>query len=295
MGLNSLWYCTRQTFVSLTRNCWLGVASAAMIAVTLVILGTFLLVAVNVGQFMRNIESTVEINVFLDDEADVRDLRQRLDGLQGVENYTFVSKQQALRELGKSFGEKSDLLAGFEGENNPLPDSFRVKAEEAGLVPALAHQITFFPGVKKVRYGEEYVDRLVKASRWVNVIALGAVVLLAVGAVFLIVTTIRLSLVAREDEVGIMKYLGASNWFVRSPFVMEGMFVGLAGALAAVAVLGGAYYYLVTELDKVNLIFFLRPVTDRETLAPLLFGLLALGVFMGGVGSWISLRKFLRV
>lgn len=295
MGLNSLWYCLRQTFVSLNRNCWLGVASTAMIAVTLVILGTFLLVAVNAGHFMRSIESTVEINVFLEDGADVRDLRQRLDGLQGVEKYTFVSKEQALRELKKSFGERSDLLAGFEGENNPLPDSFRVKAQEAGLVPALAHQISFFPGVNKVRYGEEYVERLVEVVRWVNVIALGAVILLAAAAVFLIVTTIRLSLVAREDEVGIMKYLGASNWFVRSPFVMEGMFVGLAGALIAVTVLGWAYYCLLVELQGVDLIFFLRPVTDRETLGPLFLGLLGLGVLMGGVGSWISLRKFLRV
>ncbi|MEW6540880.1 MAG: permease-like cell division protein FtsX [Bacillota bacterium] len=295
MGLNSLWYCLRQTFVSLHRNCWLGVASAAMIMVTLVILGTVLLVAVNAGHFMRNIESTVEINVFLDDGADIPDLRQRLNGLQGVENYTFIPKEQALQELKKSFGEKSDLLAGFEGENNPLPDSFRVKALEAEAVPALAHQISFFPGVNKIRYGEEYVDRLVKASRWVNMIALGAVILLAAGAVFLIVTTIRLSLVAREDEVGIMKYLGASNWFVRSPFVLEGIFVGLTGALAAVTVLGGAYYCLLTELQKVDLIFFLRPVTDRETLAPLFLGLLGLGVLMGGAGSWISLRKFLRV
>lgn len=298
MALNSLWYCMCQTALSLLRNFWLVLASSAMIAVSLIILGGFLLVAANASQFMRIIESTVEINVFLYDDAgagEIREIGQKIDGLVGVEGYTFVSKQQALREMEQSLGEKGDLLGGLEGENNPLPDSFRVRAEQADLVPALAHQISFYPGVEKVRYGQEYVEKLVTIVRWVNVISLGAVVLLAVAAVFLIVTTIRLSVLAREEEIGIMKYLGASNWFIRGPFVMEGMLVGLVGSLTAVIVLGLAYHYLATVLQRAALLFFLQPVTDPGVLVPILGGLLVLGVLMGGIGSLISVRKFLRV
>lgn len=296
MALNSLWYCMRQTCTSLVRNFWLGTASAAMIAVSLIILGGFLLVAVNANQSMRIIESTVEINMFLEDEADIRDLRQRLHALDGVEEVRFVSKEQGLRELKEAFGERRDLLAGFEGENNPLPDSFRVRAEQADLVPGLARQISFFPGVYKVSYGQEYVEILVRVTQWVNLIAFGAVILLGAGAVFLIVTTIRLSLLARQDEIGIMRYLGASNWYVRGPFVLEGMVVGLAGACLAVGVLGAAYYYLVTVLGRSPLVlFFVQPVTDPRVILSILGGLLGLGLLMGGLGSLISVRKFLRV
>lgn len=295
MALNSVCYGLRQTFVSLLRNLWLALASSAMIAISLIILGAFLLVAVNAGQFMRVIESTVEINVFLKEDADVRGIQQRLHGLGGVEQVTFVPKEQGLAEFQRSMGDRADLLSGFEGENNPLPDSFRVRAESADLVPAVAHQISFYAGVDKVRYGEEYVEKLVKITRWVNVICLGAIAVLTVAAVFLIVITIRLSVVARQDEISIMKYLGASNWFVRGPFVLEGMLVGFTGALLAVAALGVGYYYLVAALWQMTMLFFVQPVTDTAVLTPIMGGLLALGLLMGGVGSLISVRKYLRV
>lgn len=294
MALNALWYSSRQTLISLARNFWLAVAAAAMIAVSLTILGAFLLVAVNAGQLMKNIESTVEINVFLHEDADVRGIRNKLGGLSGIEEFIFVSKHQGLREFEQSLGDSS-LLSGLDGDNNPLPDSFRVRAGHADLVPVLARQIAEYPGVKKVRYGEEWLGTLVKVTKWVNIISLGVGALLAAAAVFLIVTTIRLSVVAREEEVGIMKYLGASNWFVRCPFILEGMLVGFTGALVALVGLGLAYYYLVDWLQRETLIYFWYPVTDTQVLMPLLGGLLVLGLLMGGIGSVISLRKFLRV
>ena len=294
MNINSFKYCLRQTFVSLRRNMWLAVVSAGMIAISLAILGAFLLVAVNSNQFMRNIESNVEIGVFLHDGADLPAIESRLAALDGVRSFAFVSKHQGLEEFGRSIGDPT-LFRGLEGENNPLPDMFRVRAHQADLVPGLALLIRDFPGVEVVDYGEEMVARVIKITGWINRLTLTVCLLLALGAVLLIITTIRLSVLARQEEVGIMKYLGASDGYIRFPFLLEGMLMGWVGTLTAMISLGAAYYRLAAMLQREALVFFLQPVTSPEQLVPIFGGLLLLGTFIGGLGSLISIRRFLKV
>ncbi|MDI6711156.1 MAG: permease-like cell division protein FtsX [Bacillota bacterium] len=286
-------YCIRQAAIALVRNFWLGLASAGMIAVSLCILGAFLLVALNANQWMRGVESEVEINVFLAPEAEASEIGEKIEALSGVTRCTFVPKSQALREMRESLGDKSDILEGLE-EDNPLPDSYRVQAARAELVPAVAEKIEDLPGVDRVNYGQGVVEKVIMITRWLNIVSLVAAGLLAAAAVFLIVTTVRLSVVARQQEISIMKFLGASNWFVRAPFLMEGMTVGLMGGLAAVTALGLGYYYLALQVDRASLLFF-QLVTDPYLLLPVFGGLLALGLGMGGLGSVVSMRKFLNV
>jgi cell division transport system permease protein len=294
MNINSFKYCSRQTFVSLSRNLWLAVVSAGMIAISLAILGAFLLVAVNTNQLMRNIESNVEIGVFLFDGADIQTLETQLASLEGIHSITYVSKHEGLQEFGRSIGDAS-LFRGLEGENNPLPDMFRVRARQAAVVPMLAGEAAKLPGVEMVDYGEELVGRVVKITGWVNRISLTVSILLALGAVLLIITTIRLSVLARQDEISIMKYLGASDSFIRFPFLMEGMLMGWIGTLVAVASLGAVYYRLATVLQREALVFFLQPVTAFNQMAPIFGGLLVLGTLIGGLGSLVSIRRFLQV
>jgi cell division transport system permease protein len=294
MNFNSFRYCMRQTRVSLQRNLWLAMVTAGIIAISLAILGGFLLLAVNASQMIRNIESNVEIGVFLEDGAGVETIRQRLESHAGIHSVTFVSKEQGLQEFSRSLGDRV-LLVGLEGENNPLPDLFRVRALDAEDVPAIAAEIAAYPGVELADYGEELVSRLLQITRWVNSLFLVTSILLAVGAIFLIITTIRLSVLARQDEVGIMKYLGASNWFIRFPFLLEGMVMGWTGTLSATAALGLVYYRLASSLNQESLAFFIQPVTDTARLFPIFIGLLLLGTLMGGFGSFISVRRFLRV
>jgi len=293
MNLNSLKYCLRQGLISLCRNFWLAVVTAGMIAISLAILGGFLLAALNAGQMLKNVAGNVEISVFLSNDAKVETVRARLAGLEGVGEQTFVSKEQGLAEFGRSLGD-SDLFAGLAGENNPLPDMFRVRATDPALVPALTEKIRVIPGVELADYGEEIVTRLLAATRWLNMLFLVISLLLATGAVFLIVTIIRLSVMARQEEVGVMKYLGASNSFIRFPFFMEGMAMGLLGALAAAVPLGVLYHRLAILLERDALIFFLQPVTDQARLWPIFAGLLVMGTLMGGLGSLVAVRKFLR-
>lgn len=294
MTLNYIRYSLRQTFVSLARNAWLAIISATMIAISLIILGAFLLAAVNVNTFMQSIEETLEIAVFLTDGADAEVLRNRLESLEGVEDAAFVSKEQGLQEFGESMVD-ADLFQDLQGEQNPLPDMFRVRVKEADSVSSLALQIGRMEGVEKVQYGEELVHWLQRFTRWVNTFSLGVGLSLAVAAVFLIITTIRLSVLARQGEISLMKYLGASNWFIRIPFVLEGMLMGWLGTLFAVAVLGFSYYYLAVFLQNAALAFFLRPVTETGVLIAVLGGLALLGTLMGGFGSILSVRRFLRV
>lgn len=293
MNINSLRYCLRQTFISLSRNAWLAVISASIIAVSLIILGSFILIAVNASQLMHNIEDTVEISVFLYNDANPQEIKQKLDALEGVESYAFVSRHDGLQEFSKEFGE--ELVRGLEGERNPLPDTLRIRVEQAEVVSGIAHIIEAYPGVEKVRYGEELINWLIRTTRWVNIVSLGISALLAVAAIFLIVTSIRLSLLARQEEIGIMKYLGASNWFVRFPFFLEGLLVGWIGTLFAVIVTSLSYYYIVAVLQRTLSALIFQPVTDPEIILAILGGLMLLGTSIGGIGSLISVRKFLRV
>jgi cell division transport system permease protein len=183
----------------------------------------------------------------------------------------------------------------LEGESNPLPNLIRVRAGQAELVPDLAREIQGYPGVELADYGEELVGWLVRVTRWLNTLFLGASALLAFGAVFLIVTIIRLSVMARHEEIGVMKYLGASNWFIRFPFLLEGTLMGWFGTLFATVSLGFIYYRIAVSLQREALAFFLQPVTDAQRLVPIFAGLLIMGTLMGCIGSYLSVRKYLRV
>lgn len=290
--LNGAYYCLRQAVVSLSRNFWLAAAAAGIVAVTLLILGAFVLFVGNLSNWTRTVESSIEINAFLADDADQNEVRDAIERLPGVASITFISKEQALREVRKSLGDRADILEGL--DENPLPHTYRIKATRAEEVPALARSIERIPGVDKVNYGQGIVEKVIAVTRWINLASLVSAGLLGLAAVFLIMTTIRLSVAARQEEISIMKFLGATNWFVRSPFLVEGMAVGLAGAVLATLILNLGYLSLVNQLEKVPL-FFLQPVTDQQFLLGMIGGIIGLGLFIGGIGSLISVRKFLQV
>jgi len=294
MLINYIKYCFRQAVISLSRNRWLALVSAGMIAVSLAILGGFLLAAVNSNQAMQNIQSNLEIVIFLKDGADISNLEKKINQLEGIAGCTFVDKHCGLQEFGRSLGDEA-LMAELAGENNPLPDIFRVRAREGELVPVLAGQIEQLPGVESVDYGKELVQTITGISSWLYWISVSISSLLAVGAIFLVGTTIRLSVLIRHEEIGIMKQLGASDWFIRLPFLLEGFTIGWTGTLAAIIALGLVYYQFAALLLRKSPLFFLQPVTAPGILASIFGGLLLLGTAMGGLGSVFSIRRFLKV
>ncbi|SHE29490.1 cell division transport system permease protein [Desulfofundulus australicus DSM 11792] len=295
MRIRTIAYYFREAFLSIFRNGWLSLAAAATVAISLVILGCSLLVVVNTDRLADQLESSVEISAFLKDgleQEEIRELNDKIRFLPGVVEVQFVPKEEALQEMRRSFGSRQDILDGLE-DDNPLPDTFRIKTRRADQVVEVARKISSLDGVEDVRYGQGLVERLVVVTRWIRVVGVGAMILVGAAAIFLISTTIRLSVFARRREIGIMKYLGATNWFVRFPFLIEGMVLGLLGSLLAAALVYTGYLSLVEHMARA--MPFIPLVSDGQVIFRLLAALVGLGLGIGALGSTISIHRFLNV
>jgi len=284
----------RQVFVSLRRNIGLSLITSGMIAISLMAVGGFLLVAINLEQVFRNIETTVEISVFIENDANSDQVRNSIAENDLVSDYVFIPKDQGLIEFAETMG-NANLLVDLQGVNNPLPDVFRVRALNAENVEELAQYIMTLPGVEMVDYGKETLNRLLIATSWIRTFIVGTSLLLAVGAMFLIITIIRMSVLARQEEIGVMKFLGASNWFVRFPFVVGGMIIGWFGTIVAIGIIGVIYFQIAESLQLEGLAFFIKPILDLSQILPIFVAMMILGTIVGGLGSFISVRRYLKV
>ena len=295
MNLNVIRYYFREAAQSMLRNSWLSLASVGTIIISLLILGSTVLLVINVRYLASAVESSLEITVFLKDDVSedtLAKMEEQIKFVPGVASVEFISKEQALVELKESFGSKAGLLDGLE-KDNPLPNSFKIKTTRADVVPEAARQLAQLAGVEQVRYGQGVVEKLLSLTHWVRIWGSLTIVVLAVAAIFLIATTIRMSVFARRREIGIMKMLGATNTFVRMPFMLEGMILGLAGGLVAALIINFSYLSL---LNKVIVTLpFIRLLDDPLAIYQVLGGLLGLGFVIGALGSAISLRRFLKV
>ncbi len=292
MKVRTVGYYFQEALTSLRRNGLMALASVGTVAVALLILGGALLTVLNANNIMKSVENELLISVYLQegvDETAIGDLEQQINDTPGVAKSRFISKEESLEKLRQQFGETKGSL---EFSRNPLPDSFEVNAEKSNLVKGIADKIRGLSGVEKVNYPAEVVQKLSTLVEWVRLIGAVIIILLALAAVFLISTTIRLTVFARRREIGIMKFLGATNWFIRWPFVLEGVFLGLAGALVSGLILYFVNFYIVEAVKQFP---FMRVQTDMKDVYIILGSLLGGGIFIGAIGSVISVRKFLQV
>lgn len=295
MKLRNLVYFLREAFKSMSRNRLLSIATVSTVAICILILGIAVLITVNAGNFISQLESDVEIVAFLDDTlskskaADIKDNIQKLDGVKSVQ---FVSKQEALQRLQEKFGKNEYNLAETIGDN-PLPNTYEIKARDPHKVPGLASRIGKINGVYKVNYGQGVVERLFKVTSWIRGLGIVVVVLLVFGAVFLIATTIRLAIFSRRREIHLMKLIGATDWFVACPFFIEGVLLGSAGALIAILVLAMGYGSLLHNMGS-NL-FFIPMVNSQGFLTRFYLYLVLTGAALGVIGTSISLKRYLQV
>lgn len=295
MQLNTIFYIFQESIRSLKRNSWLNFAAAGTTAVSLLVLGIAILLVVNSSYIADTVESDVEIMVFLEQglsEDAMRSLRSEVTGISGVKQVDFISRDEALESLERQLEKGGELRASLGGEN-PLPDAFKIQTQKPQQVSSVAAAVSGLSGVKKVRYGQEVVSKLFSLTYWVRLIGSVIIVLLAICAVFLIATTIRLALFARRREISIMKYVGATDWFVRWPFLLDGIFLGGIGALLAIGIIYFSYGFLVAKLQAT--ISFLPLVHDSRIMVKIFEGLLIAGVGLGAAGSFISVRRYLRV
>jgi|LSQX01.3.fsa_nt_gb cell division transport system permease protein len=294
MPLKNAAYFFREAFKSIARNHLLSIATISTIAICILILGMSVLLTMNTSTFLANLESDVEIMAYLEQELDqdsIQEVKDKLESLSGIESITFVSREEALKDMQETLGKKNYDLESTLGKN-PLPDSFEIKALDPHDVPQLAVQIGKIPGVYKVNYGKGVVEQLFSTARWVRVVSVVFIILLALGAVFLIATTIRLAIFARRKEIYLMKLIGSTDWFIRWPFFIEGIGLGALGSMVSILILALAYGSL---LNRVDTIFFMALVSDFDVLIHLYLGLFGAGVVLGIIGTAISINRFLDV
>jgi cell division transport system permease protein len=295
MSPNMTLYLFRESFRSLKRNSWLNFAAAGTTAVSLFVLGIAILLVINTNSIAQSIESNVEIMVYANHGVNANGLttlRQELESIPGVKDTQFVSKDEALHSLEGQFGQDSKLKASV-GDSNPLPDAYKVRIDDPHQVAQVAKTIGQLPDVYRVRYGQGVVDTMFKITAWVRLISIAIMVLLAVCAVFLIATTIRLTMFSRRKEINIMKYVGATDWFVRWPFLLEGIIIGGCGALVSIAILYFSYSAVVIKLHET--LTFLPLVASTRMLWGIFGGLFGAGVLLGITGSMITVRRYLHV
>jgi cell division transport system permease protein len=295
----------REGSKNVIRNGWMTFASVSSIAISLFILGVFLLLTLNVNYIAAQIEKQIEIRVYLEvntPQTEIDALETDMKAIPQVKNVKFVSKEEGLVYLREKLGESGrELLNGFEGNNNPLNDAFTIEVDDPRNVAVVADKVSALnldkdpKPIYKVNYGKGTVETMFKITEIIRYIGLGIVILLSVTAIFLIANTIKVTILARRREIAIMKLVGATNSFIRWPFFIEGALLGFFGSvIPAVLILVG--YWNLVHLAGMNLTLMmiqLKPFNEISvTLTVLLLGI---GVVIGIWGSLLSVRKFLRV
>lgn len=295
MSLRTKEYFITEAFRSIRRNGLMSVASISTVTVSLLVLSLFFIMVLNINNMTKTLETQVQITVYMKDTATKELLAQASDAIAeipGVTNVTFTDKQQALDEFKVRLGDQKSLLESL-GETNPLPNSFKVQVDKPERLRSVSQQIESIDTVEETKFGQETIDPLFKLT---NLIRLGGIILitfLSFATLFIISNTIRLTVFARRKEVNIMKYVGATDWFIRWPFIIEGMFLGLIGAFIASILLILIYSFSISQINE-SLAFL--PILPKQPLLSIVTILtIILGMFVGAIGSFISLKKFLKV
>lgn len=295
MKVRTIEYYIREVFISLRRNNWMSVASIGTVAVSLFIFGMFLMMVMNMNKLAENMESQVQINVYLLDKVDreqARDIEKDLKEIEGVESVGFVTKDEAMERFKDRLGDQKTLLDALD-ETNPLPDSFEVTVTNPDLVKTAAEKMEKIDGVECAKYGQDVMEHLFEITRLLRIFGFTLMLVLAFATLFIISNTIRLTVFARRKEIAIMKYVGATDWFIRWPFVMEGMVLGLLGSIIAAMVLRTAYTAMAEKVYDTLAFFPLIP--EQPFLTYITIVVVISGMVVGAIGSAVSIKKFLKV
>lgn len=286
-GLKSSW-----------RNSWMTLASVGAVTTTLLLVSVFLALMMNLNHVAANIEEDVQIKVLIDVTAtdeEISELGQSIESLSRVASVEFSSRDQELEDLISSMGDEGDAFSLLDEDENPLNDAYIVKAFEPQDTIDLAEEIETMNRVEKVNYGQGVVENIFKFNNYARNIGLILIVALLFTAIFLISNTVKITIIARRREIEIMKLVGATNWFIRWPFFIEGLLLGVLGSIIPITLLFTGYYFLDKNADVVNQFEFITILPFNPFVWQLSGIVLLIGAVIGVWGSVMSVRKFLKV
>lgn len=281
---------------NLIRHISLTVSSVIAVTVTLLIVGVLVVIAGNISDFTDNIESDFQIQATISpgfsEDKEVAELQAQIEQLDHVESCTFSSKEDELQEL---IAENGEMFRYYEGEDrNPLYDVFRIELDDNRQIDAVSEALNQMDGIVEATYGGDEITVMVSVFEALRSGGAVFVVFLAILALLFIQNTIRMTIQARNTEIAIMRSVGASNWYIRGPFILEGMYIGVLGSIIPIVLISCGYYALYQAFDGVLLssMFVMKPMW------PFIFGvcliLLLGGILVGMAGSFLAVGKYLR-
>ncbi|MCK9224780.1 MAG: permease-like cell division protein FtsX [Candidatus Muirbacterium halophilum] len=294
-SINELSYFIKEAFISFFRAGLMSFTAITTITISLAIFGFILIFSMNLKEFAKVLESQIDVTVYLRNDYNnetLEEMKKFLKSKDNIQQFIFVSKNDALEKLKKELGEEDFLITAL--DNNPLPDSIELKIKNSISVHGIIKELKKnFNIIDDVFYGQEIVEKVNKFTQVLRLIGTVLVVLLGIASMFIVSNTIKLTVYARRDEIEIMKLVGATNTFIRMPLIFEGVIQGLIGGLAATIIIGFSYPQIVDNMK--DILPFIPFVTDLPELFKLYSKLVFSGVFLGIIGSLISVRKFLDV
>ncbi|MED1489240.1 permease-like cell division protein FtsX [Bacillus smithii] len=284
----------RESFKSLGRNGWMTFASVSAVTVTLLMVGVFLIILFNMNKAATDMEKDVEIRVHIAlnaNKQDEQELKEQIESMPQVKSVQFSSKEQELQNLIKDMGDEFKLFK----QDNPLYDVFIVKTKNPKDTSKVAEKISHFDHTEKVVYGEKKIKKLFRVLETARNVSLVLLIGLLFTAMFLISNTIKMNIFSRRKEIEIMRLVGATNSFIRWPFLLEGLWIGILGSVTPIAFVAVVY--------KVIYQYFQTHVHDHFiqilSYTPFVFQvsaiILLVGVFIGMWGSFLSVRRFLKI
>ncbi|NLL07248.1 MAG: ABC transporter permease [Clostridiaceae bacterium] len=294
MKLRTTKYIVKEGFINTYRNLLMSLASVGVVTASMIILGVFLVIALNLSYNTQKLKEQPQIQVFCEPELDdeqIRTIEKSIKNDSRVKKYTYVSKQEALKKAKEMLGDDQDVVEGL--GDDFMPVSFIVELNNLKESQNVVSAFKSIQGVGNVRYSQERIDFILNIATWVQVGNLALIIILLAVAMFIISNTIKLTVFARRKEINIMKYIGATDWFIRWPFIVEGVIIGLAGAAIGFVAISIVYGILWGKVAEGVNIFSLVSLGEIQFNVTYTFVLVGIGI--GAIGSTISIRKYLQV
>ena len=300
MNAGSILYFIKSSFKGMYKNALMTIASVFVLVACMIIIGSVFLASENVLSILDKLEAQNEIVAFIDDSygddsLSREQLCNKVDSINGVISVEYVTKEQALAEYRDSLGESGEYLDGYEGEDNPLRNELRIKIGDMNLFESISETISGMEEIANVRDSQNVVDMLLTVRKTLNMLGFWILLMLAVVSLFIISNTVKLAMHSRRNEINIMKYVGATNGFIRFPFILEGVLIGIASTIIAIFVQWCVYVYAL--VPAISQLTFLSDciVPFRSAFPNLLLMFGVIGLAVGIFGSALSIRKYLKV
>ena len=298
MRFNSLSYFIKEGFGGIFKNKLMSFASIAVVCACILIMSFSYCVLRNLNHMLAELEDTIGVAVFLDDDItsdEIAKLSEDIKKIPHVSKVTFVSPDEALSELTADWGVDAEILDGFTGENNPLSNSFEIEMDDITYQGDVIAALQNTEGIRNIRHAQSQTDILIKAENVLKYVGIIVIAVLAAISVVIIMNTIKLSVYTRKSEINIMKYVGATDWFIRWPFIIEGVIMGIIGAIIPMAISWFLYDKVIGMIQSYIMFSLTSFVHSIDIFSVLFPAAILSGILLGVIGSVTSIHKHLQV